>query len=279
MSRKSSIFIIFFILFIILFDALQQKYYIDTFDLVPTGSIPLFGLLVSHVIRWTVWALFCIPISMYAWQEFSKYQLSIPARTWRNIGFLFVLNLIFCFITISYISLVLNGSEMNSTTASETLVFMTFQKGLSFVFSGSLLVMLLYNRSRTKVIDAQWIEIDSLKSVSTTEHSTSTPSLTIKIGNKLKVIALSDITWIEADDYCVKIHTEEKAYSLRKSMRSLEKDLEEYSFIRVHRGALLNMNYLDHVDFSSSSIKLQDRSEIPLSRSGAKELRKLLKEE
>lgn len=278
MSRKNSIFLVFFILFIILFDALQQKYYIDTFELVPAGSVPLSGLLISHIIRWIVWALFCIPISMYSWQEFTKYQLSVPTRIWRNIGFLFALNLIFCFISISYISLVLNGAEMNSSTASETLIFMIFQKGLSFVFSGCLLVMLLYNRSRTMVIDAQWIEIDSLRSSSSNEPTTS-PTLTIKIGNKLKVIALSDITWIEADDYCVKIHTEERAYSLRKSMRSLEKDLEEYSFIRVHRGALLNLNYLDQVDFSSSSIKLHDRSEIPLSRSGAKELRKLLKEE
>ncbi len=278
MNRKSSIVLVLFILFIILFDALQQKYYIDTFELVPAGSVSLSALLLSHIVRWSVWALFCIPISMYAWQEFGKHQLSIPSRIWRNIGILFALNFIFCLITISYISLILNGAEMNSATASETLIFMLFQKGLSFVFSGCLLVMLLFNRSRTMVIDAQWIEIDSLKSSGINGSATS-PNLTIKIGNKLKVIALSEVTWIEADDYCVKIHTEERAYSLRKSMRSLEKDLEEHSFIRVHRGALLNMNYLDHIDFSSSSIKLQDRSEIPLSRSGAKELRKLLKED
>jgi DNA-binding LytR/AlgR family response regulator len=92
------------------------------------------------------------------------------------------------------------------------------------------------------------------------------------------LIPLNEVTWIEADDYCVKIHTERKAYSMRKSMKSLEEQLASYRFIRVHRGALLNLGYLDHVDFESSLIKLQDSSELPLSKSGAQVLRKALKE-
>jgi len=31
--------------------------------------------------------------------------------------------------------------------------------------------------------------------------------LNIKIGNKRKIIPVRNINWIEADDYCVKVHT------------------------------------------------------------------------
>ena len=144
------------------------------------------------------------------------------------------------------------------------------------MFAASLLVLLTYNRANSLVIDAQWVEIKNLKEQSVSSTEIEDPTLNIKIGNKLKVIPLSEVHWFEADDYCVKVHTSEKAYTMRKSLKSLQKELASLNFVRVHRSALLNLDYLDHVNFQSSTVKLQNTSEVPLSKSGASLLRKIL---
>lgn len=128
------------------------------------------------------------------------------------------------------------------------------------------------------MIEAQWIELSNLKDTQTTEAEyEKDPQINIKIGNRVKIIPLTEVTWVEADDYCVKIHTQQKSYSLRQSLKSMEEQLSPYQFLRVHRGALLNLGYLDQVDYEQSVIKLQDASELPLSKAGAKVLRKVLK--
>ncbi len=161
---------------------------------------------------------------------------------------------------------------------SETLLFFTVQKGITFLFAYCLLVLILFNKSKEQVIDAQWLEIETLKTDSSASGTQNlNPQVSIKIGNRVKLISLNEVTWIESDDYCVKIHTEHKSYSFRKSLKSLEEQLAPFQFVRVHRGALLNLGYLDQVDFEQSVIKLQDSSELPLSKSGAQVLRKALK--
>lgn len=159
---------------------------------------------------------------------------------------------------------------------SEIFQFMVYQKGLNFMFASCLLVLLLYNKSTMLIIDAQWVEIKNLQSASKSLPEIEHTNLNIKIGNKLRVIPLSDVQWVEADDYCVKIHTSEKSYTMRKSLKSLEKDLAPFRFVRVHRRALLNLEYLEHVDFNDYTVRLQDKSEIPLSKSGAQVLKKAL---
>lgn len=108
------------------------------------------------------------------------------------------------------------------------------------------------------------------------ETSKEEPHLNIKTGYKVQPIPISDIVWIQSDDYCVKIHTQTQAYTLRKSMRLLEEQLSPYGFIRVHRVALLNLNYLHQINFDSSKIKLTNTEELPLSKTGAKMLKQKL---
>lgn len=157
------------------------------------------------------------------------------------------------------------------------LFFIFFQKTISFSLASSLLVLLVYTATTKHVINAQWIEIKNLKEEAIQNgNSQDNQTISIKIGNKLKVIPLSTISWIESDDYCVKIHTRNKAYSLRKSLKSLEKELKDLNFIRVHRKALLNLSFLDHIDFGFGIVRLSDKTEVPLSKSGAQLLRNVV---
>mgnify|MGYP001627773180 CR=1 FL=1 len=277
--RTTTLYFSLFILGIILFDALQQQYYLSTYDIVEGGSNIAFStLFINHFIRWIAWGVCGIPLFIVSWKQFSKSSLQISKTPWTFILAVGVTGWIFSILLISLIAMLSYDESLSITELLSTAEFFVFQKGITFLFAYCVLVLTLYSSSKNLVIDAQWIEIKDLKSKPSHNRETvSEPQINIKIGNKLKLIPLNEVTWIEADDYCVKIHTELKAYSMRKSMKSLEEQLSAYQFIRVHRGALLNLGYLDHVDFESSLIKLQDSSELPLSKSGAQVLRKALK--
>lgn len=275
-GRSISYLIVLSIFSVIFFDALQQKFYLDTFNLYPNTTITFLDILENHLIRWLIWTIVSISYVGYSWQKFTKTDSPIGFKTWAIISALvFGANLV-SIVLICFTSIFEADSELNLALFTELFTFMFYQKGLSFIFASSLLVLLIYNRANSMVIDAQWVEIKNLKEQPSTTYEDKKPTLNIKIGNKLKVIPISDVHWFEADDYCVKVHTMDKTYTMRKSLKSLQKELASLKFVRVHRSALLNLNYLDHIDFHSSTVKLQDTSEIPISKSGASLLKKIL---
>lgn len=178
------------------------------------------------------------------------------------------------------VQLVTQNLSWNWGNFSELFIFFTYQKSLTFLLSSVTVTLIIYNLSREKTLLGQFVEIKNLRKKSQTLEqallSQEEPHLNIKTGYKVYPIPLGDITWIQSDDYCVRIHTEERSYSLRKSMKSLEDELKPYGFIRVHRGALLNLHFLQQVNFEASTIQLANTSEIPLSKTGARMLRQKL---
>lgn len=277
--RKTTLYFSLFILFIIIFDAFQQQYYLRTYDIIENGaSISFFELFTTHFIRWCIWGICSIPLALFSWKIFSQSTSENSARQWVEILSIGLTAWVLSILLISILSITTNEESFNSSNFLSYVEFFIAQKGITFVFAYCVLVLTMYNNAKNIVIDAQWLEIKELSSASKIKgESKLEPQVSIKIGNKVKLISLTKVTWIESDDYCVRIHTGEKSYSLRKSLKSLEEQLAPYQFIRVHRGALLNLGYLDQVDFEASMIKLQDSSELPLSKSGAQILRKALK--
>lgn len=277
--RKATLYFSLFILFIIIFDAFQQQYYLRTYDIIENGaSISFLELFTTHFIRWFIWGISSIPLALFAWKKFSQSNTENNTSQWFQILSIGLITWILSIILISALSITTNEEPFSNSNFLSYVEFFIAQKGITFLFAYCVLVLTIYNNAKRIVIDAQWLEIKELSSSSKVNgDSKLEPQVSIKIGNKVKLIPLTEVTWIESDDYCVKIHTGEKSYSLRKSLKSLEKQLAPYEFIRVHRGALLNLVYLDQVDFETSIIKLQDSSELPLSKSGAQILRQALK--
>lgn len=278
MDKRNSILIILFILGLIMFDALQQRFYVNTFDLTPEPVL-LSTLLKSHSIRWMIWGILGIPFGMFVWSHLKKNGLRS-----RSLFLLLPVTLVtvaIAILSISFISIWIQKLTL-SEALLELYVFYTFQKGLVFFMAYGMMVILLHNYLQTKRVITQEAEIISLtqtseeliKSFKTKEE----PILSIKTGNKVTPIALNEIIWIQADDYCVRIHTEHQSYTLRKSMKALEKQLSQFRFIRIHRGALLNLNYVEQINFESSTVRLQNERELPISRSGIKTLKNRIKE-
>jgi two-component system LytT family response regulator len=73
--------------------------------------------------------------------------------------------------------------------------------------------------------------------------------LVARDGGRTLFIPQSDIVWIEAEDYYARVHTRDRRVLVRESLRSLaERLLPPGAFIRVHRGAVLNVNYVAEVE-------------------------------
>jgi two-component system LytT family response regulator len=102
--------------------------------------------------------------------------------------------------------------------------------------------------------------------------------IVIRNAGRTLFVRTGDIDWIEAADYCVKLHVQGKVHVLRESMAALTDRLDPASFFRVHRSAIVNLERIlelqpmfkgDHV------ILLRDGTKLKLSKSrrGALEAR------
>lgn len=65
--------------------------------------------------------------------------------------------------------------------------------------------------------------------------------LVIRDGGRTVVIPYGDIIWIEAEDYCARIHLRGRTVLVRDSLRSLAGALYRGGFVRVHRSAIANV--------------------------------------
>jgi two-component system LytT family response regulator len=64
--------------------------------------------------------------------------------------------------------------------------------------------------------------------------------LVIRDGGRTLVIPCADIIWIEAEDYCARIHLRGRTVLVRESLRALAGSLDGSGFVRVHRSAIAN---------------------------------------
>jgi two-component system, LytTR family, response regulator len=82
------------------------------------------------------------------------------------------------------------------------------------------------------------------------------------------LIDAEEIDWIEADDYYAAIHARAGRHLIRESLASLEHRLDQASFVRVHRSAIINVNRVREVrrEAGETLLVLQNGMRIPVSR-------------
>ncbi len=68
--------------------------------------------------------------------------------------------------------------------------------------------------------------------------------LRIRDGDKDLIIPSSQVEWVEAADYYCSLHLGKRIYLLRESIADLSKRLDPKMFVRVHRSALVNLNFV-----------------------------------
>jgi len=62
-----------------------------------------------------------------------------------------------------------------------------------------------------------------------------------KVANRVTLVPVAEIHWIEAADNYVRLHTAEGQYAVRETMNKLAEQLDPRQFARVHRSTIVNL--------------------------------------
>jgi two-component system LytT family response regulator len=104
--------------------------------------------------------------------------------------------------------------------------------------------------------------------------------LMVKLANRVILLKVDEIDWIEADGNYVKLHVGRKGHLLREKMQDLEAQLDPEKFVRIHRSAIVNLDRIKemHPHFNGDYIVvLEDGSQLKLSRTRREQLEARLK--
>ena len=96
---------------------------------------------------------------------------------------------------------------------------------------------------------------------------------------RIVFVRTEDVDWIEAADYCVRLHAGGRVHLLRESMRDLEARLDPARFVRIHSSALVNLTRIRELEphfHGEYVVVMQDGARLRLSRGRRDGLHRLL---
>ena len=103
--------------------------------------------------------------------------------------------------------------------------------------------------------------------------------LALSVGESIVIVDTKDIIYAGTEDGHVNVKTFDHSYTVSDTLVVIEKKLPDADFIRVHRSFVVNTEYIKEIQpwFNSTyNLIMKDGSKIPVSRTYAKELKKLL---
>jgi two-component system LytT family response regulator len=103
--------------------------------------------------------------------------------------------------------------------------------------------------------------------------------IVVKEKGSVFLVPVDEIEWIEAADYCAKLHVRGGVRVIRESLKSLERRLDAMQFFRVSRSAIVNLDYIREIQpFARGSqiVILRSGTLVTLSRSRREALARLL---
>lgn len=268
--------LVYFVL-LITFEAGQQYYYVTRFDLLGDRSVSMMELLKFHVIRWLIWGILAVPMSMYIIKRPAQhFSLTLLFRYFLWMMVTLTLTLV----AISTFNLWYYGNGI--AEFYEVFLFFTYQKSALFVNAYLGLIILVALLNNMKLLDAKIIALSDLKEEYQELHKKAlgdtTPIVQIRIGKKLKNVLFSEIIWVQSDDYCVRVHTKQGGYHLRRSMKSMEKELTQWGFIRIHRNCIVNQVEIDTLVFSNHpKVLLKNGKSLAIAQNRIPKIKALLK--
>jgi len=101
----------------------------------------------------------------------------------------------------------------------------------------------------------------------------------VKHQGEIRIIPADQISYIEAWDDYVKIHSGDQVFVKKKTMAFYEKSLGEKQFVRCHRSFLVNVSHisaLDHHGGDNTELRLRSGFHLPVSRQGYVRLKEIL---
>jgi two-component system LytT family response regulator len=103
--------------------------------------------------------------------------------------------------------------------------------------------------------------------------------IAVRYSGRILLIRVTDIDWIEADDYYVQLHVHGQSHLLRERMHHLEAQLDPHCFVRIHRSSIVNIERVKELQpffHGEYHVLLQDGTRLRLSRTYRDRLELLL---
>lgn len=103
--------------------------------------------------------------------------------------------------------------------------------------------------------------------------------IVVKTGNKVKIIPIHDIHYLEADDDFVKIVTVEGSFLKNKTLTFYEQTLDPQQFVRIHRSYILHISQITKIEpyqKETHMAVLRNGQQIPISKTGYIKLKSIL---
>jgi two-component system, LytTR family, response regulator len=104
--------------------------------------------------------------------------------------------------------------------------------------------------------------------------------VTVRSAHRVLVLDWADVDWIEAADNYVKLHVGQTEHLLRRTLTSLEKELDATQFVRIHRSAIVQIDRVTELrpeTHGDSTLQLRGGRTLTLSRTFRERLERLLR--
>ncbi len=266
----------------VVFEAFQQLFYAENFNNGVPIDVTFLEVLKGGMLRWGLWLATSVGLVFYV-RKFpirSGYEL---VRKLLAYGGLLLLLLLLDIALAALINM--PADQKGGSVFAELFQFYFFHKApIVFVFLVVVILLVHFFQYKSE-IEVYIKELGDLKNtnsklykqIKSTESSFTDAAkvIQVRVGNRSQIVPLEHIVWIEADDYCVKIHDRQgKAYTLRNSLKSLEEKLPSDYFQRIHRRSIVNLKFVERIEWgASASVTMHNGLELPLAQSRIKSVK------
>jgi len=137
-------------------------------------------------------------------------------------------------------------------------------------------------RARKQIPSASREEDFQARLLSLLQHVTKNPfleRLVIKSAGRISFLKTDEVDWIEAAGNYVRLHVARESHMLRETMSAIEGKLDPGKFVRIHRGAVVNLERIKDLQplfHGDHQVTLRDGSRLTLSRSYRENLERVL---
>lgn len=104
--------------------------------------------------------------------------------------------------------------------------------------------------------------------------------LAIKDGSEVTRVAVEEIQWIDAAGDYMCVHASDGTHIMRRTMKELEEELDPRKFVRAHRSAIVNIQYVNKMVSHVSGeyhLVLSNGTELKVSRSHRDKVKEMIK--
>lgn len=238
----------------------------------------------SHLIPINYWELFTnefihalvfSALSILVWQiiKFGNYSaLSSYQRIINYVAIVILMLGIWLAVSYGLFYLIYGGRE--SVLLQNTL----FIKGFMGILLYISLIQYFYDKNGKLKLEN---EIEELaEEITANVNQTETlERIAVKNGQKIHVVLIPEIIYIQAEGDYVKIHTEKGKFLKEETMKYFQENLPMKQFVRVHRSYIVNVEMIQRIDVyekQNQLVTLKNGERIKASVAGYKQLKSAL---